>query len=165
MKKILVVDDEQDIGHLVMKCLVKTGLYEVTFTSLPEEVEQLCSDLQPDLVLMDLVMPHMKGEELIQIIKKHTEFKGVRIIVTSGLGEMTYHQKKDEWKWEPNREIVRERGPVEKEHSAPRMVEKLGVDDFIAKPFLPQTLLSVVEEVLSRSPGPEDRQGDQEKTE
>ena len=165
MKKILIVDDEQDIGRLVMRCLAKTGLYEVTFTSLPEEAEQLCSELMPDLVLLDLVMPGVAGEDLIKRIKQHPELKDARIIVTSGLGEMTYHQKKDEWKWEPNRPIVRERGPVEKEHSASRMAEKLGVDDFIAKPFSPQTLLSVVDEVLSRPPNFEDRDEDQKKTE
>ena len=150
IKKILIVDDEQDIGELVMRCLSKTGLYEVTFTSLPEEVEQLCLDFKPDLVIMDLVMPHVQGTDLITILHKNYDLKDTRIIVTSGLGEMTYHVKKDEWKWEPNRPIVRERGPMEKEHSAARMAEKLGVDDFISKPFTAQTLVSVVEEVLAR---------------
>ncbi|MDP2653343.1 MAG: response regulator [Candidatus Omnitrophota bacterium] len=151
MKKILVVDDELELCDMMKKCLEKTGLYQVTSTNLPEGVPDLCRTLNPDLVLMDIVMPRMKGTELIKVLRSAPETRGILLVVTSGLGEMVYHEKKDNWKWEPNRDVVRDRGDVPAERHAEAAAKAYGVDDFIAKPFTRETLLQVLGDVFARS--------------
>ena len=155
MRKILVVDDEQDLCYFVKRCLEKTGEYEVVTTSLPEDVSNLCQQEHPDLVLLDIVMPNMRGEDVIKLIHKDPQNAKTLIVVTSGLGEMTYHIKKDQWRWEPNRPVVQERGEVIKERSSEKAAQVYGVDDFLAKPFSPETLLLVLKELFERQSKPE----------
>ena len=150
MKKILVVDDEQDICQLVQKTLERTGLYNVISTTLPESVVELCKSEKPDLIVLDIVMPNMNGREIIKELRNDEAIIDIMIVVTSGLGEMIYVDKKQEWRWLPNRPIVKERGDVIKEKSAARAADAYGVDDYIAKPFLPQTMCNVLEDVFER---------------
>ena len=151
MKKILIVDDEAELCEMLKRCLDKTGLYEVRATSIPQEVVSLCHQYHPDLILLDIVMPHLKGTDLIRELKEHPVTRDILIVVTSGLGEMVYHVKKDQWKWEPNRDIVHKRGEVIKEHYAEEAAKAYGVDDFIAKPFSRETLLTVINDVFARA--------------
>ncbi len=151
MKKILVVDDEADLCELVQGSLQKTGEYIVRAVSDPEQVMDICREFKPDLILLDIVMPKLKGTDLIKALRRSPESRRVRIIVTSGLGEMVYSKKKDEWKWEPNRQLIAERGDdVVKEKSAERAAAAYGVDDYLAKPFKPDLLRQVVKDVLGR---------------
>jgi CheY-like chemotaxis protein len=150
MNKILVVDDEKDLCELVKKVLEKTGKYKVDTISDPEKVIEVCRQLKPDLILLDIVMPNLKGTELIQILKGSPQTMKIYIIVTSGLGEMVYRLKEEKWHWEPNRPIVKTRGEVIHEKHAARAAEAYGVDDFLAKPFSPDTLRQVIDEVFSR---------------
>ncbi len=151
MKKILIVDDEPELTEYLQRVLERTGLYEVNTTSFPEEVINICRDWKPDLLVIDIVMPNMDGREVIRELQSSSDLRSILIIVTSGLGEMVYVKKKDEWKWQPNRPVVQERSDdLVKERSAERAAEAYGVDDYLSKPFSPQTLLQVVEEVLSR---------------
>lgn len=150
MKKILMVDDEQDLCYFVKRSLEKTGEFQVTTTTLPEELMPLCEQEKPDLVILDIVMPHIRGEELVAALRKNPSTARVLILVTSGLGEMTFHKKSEGWRWEPNRPIVHERGEVIKERSSERAAQAYGVDDFLAKPFSPATLLTVINDLLAK---------------
>ena len=151
MKKILVVDDESDLCELVQRSLQKTGEYTVETISDPEGVIDKCKEFLPDLILLDIVMPKLKGTDLLKVLRQTRDLAKVRVIVTSGLGEMVYSKKKDEWKWQPNRELIAERGEdIVREKSAERAAAAYGVDDYLAKPFKPETLRQVVEEVLKK---------------
>ena len=156
MKKILVVDDEADLCEMVSHSLAKSGEYTVLSTSQPESVLGICRQECPDLILLDIVMPNLKGTEIIQALKANPATARILIVVTSGLGEMVYEKKKEKWTWQPNRELLKDRGEVVREKSAARAAEAYGVDDYLAKPFSPQTLRQVVEEVLGRGPSGED---------
>lgn len=152
MKKILIVDDETEILGLIKKTLEKSGEYTVSATSNPLEVRQLCLTFQPDLVLLDLVMPQLEGPEVVKLLKSDPKTKHVKIIITSGMGEMAYHPKEGKWNWEPNRSVVGTRSKnIVHERSAERAAQVYGVDDFISKPFSPKILLDVVKDVLNRS--------------
>jgi PleD family two-component response regulator len=151
MKKILVVDDEEDLCFYVKRALERTGQYQVHTTSHPEEVFVYCQNEKPNLILLDVVMPNLKGTEIVKVLKDNPETRQILIIVTSGLGEMVYSKNKDEWKWLPNRPIVQDRGEIIKERSSERAAAAYGVDDYIAKPFKPETLVQVVNEVFARS--------------
>lgn len=149
MKRILVVDDEEDIGYLVKKTLEKTGEYQVEFTSHPEQVLEKCQADPPDLVILDIVMPNMNGRELIKQLQARPETGKVLIMVTSGLGEMVYVKWNNKWRWLPNRPVVHQRGDVIKEKNSERAAEAYGVDAYLAKPFPPSILLEFVKGVLT----------------
>lgn len=151
MKKILIVDDEEDLCGMMKRSLEKTGEYEVLATTLPEEAAALCRKERPDLLLIDLVMPHMNGTEVIAQLREDPDLGGLLIVVTSGLGEMVYKDKKGRWKWLPNRPMAfgREPGMVRPESSGEGR-EAYGVDDYLKKPFTPDVLREVVREVFER---------------
>ncbi|HOY09540.1 MAG TPA: response regulator [Candidatus Omnitrophota bacterium] len=161
MKKILVVDDEADLCELVQGSLQKTGEYVVEAVSDPEKVIDKCKDFKPDLILLDIVMPKLNGTDLIKELRRDRDLARVRIVVTSGLGEMVYSKKKDEWKWQPNRQLIAERGEdIVREKSAERAAAAYGVDDYLAKPFKPELLRQVVKDVLEQ--GDKDSAGEGE---
>ncbi len=163
MKKILVVDDETEILELIKKSLERTGEFLVTTTSDPKAVHDLCRTFSPDLVVLDLVMPEMEGTQVVRALKDDLKTAGIRIIITSGLGEIVYHQKGEKWSWEPNRKIVAQRShDIKHERSAEKAAEIYGVDDYIAKPFSAATLLAVIKDVLARVPPEEPPPGEEE---
>ena len=150
MKKILIVDDEEDVLSLVKRALERTGQYQVVATASPKDVFGLCQREEPDLILLDIVMPDLKGTEVLKILKADKKTRTIPVVITSGLGEMVYNQKRDKWKWNPNQQIIADRGEVIKEKNADRAAAAYGVDDYLHKPFSQETLRQVVEDVLSR---------------
>jgi len=150
LKKILAVDDEIDLLDLMKKYLEDTGNYIVNTTSIPEDVERLCLQDKPDLIILDIVMPQMSGTEVIRILKDNPSTRNIRIIVTSGGGEMVYVKEEDNWSWQPNQDLVLEQDGFVKESSHSKAAEAYGVDDFLSKPFPPAFLLQVVEEILQK---------------
>ena len=112
----------------------------------------MCRAHKPDLMILDLVMPEMEGTQLIKILNRNPKTAAMKIIVTSGLGEISYSKKTGRWEWQPNNPLVEYRGKdIVKERSAERAAELYGVDDYIAKPFSPETLLDVLKDVLGRA--------------
>lgn len=69
MKKILVVDDEKPISDIVKFSLAKEG-YEVSTAFDGEEALQVFGEVQPDLVLLDLMLPKIEGLEVCREIRK-----------------------------------------------------------------------------------------------
>lgn len=70
MKKILVVDDEKPISDIVKFNLTKEG-YEVTTAYDGEEALEKVKEVEPDLVLLDLMLPKMDGLEVCREIRKN----------------------------------------------------------------------------------------------
>jgi DNA-binding response OmpR family regulator len=69
IKRILIVDDERDICDLVQTLLCLEG-FEVATTSTPKETMQALLDERWDLVLLDVVMPHLDGWEIARFARK-----------------------------------------------------------------------------------------------
>ncbi len=63
-KRLLVVDDEPEFGEFVRKVAVSLG-YEVRVTTHGREFQQAYRELQPTMIVMDMVMPEMDGNELV----------------------------------------------------------------------------------------------------
>ena len=73
MSKILIVEDDEDIGAVLQKELKKDG-YEVLRAATGTEGRMMLGT-NPDLILMDLMLPGMSGEELLTIAEEDTKKK------------------------------------------------------------------------------------------
>jgi len=136
MKKVLVVDDEADIVELVSYNLKKEG-YQVLSAYDGEEALSLARQENPDLVILDLMLPKIDGFRVCRVLKKEEPTAKTPIIMLTA----------------KTREEDRVAGL------------DLGADDYVTKPFSPRELLARVKAVLRRAGPPEDellRYGDLE---
>ena len=81
MKKIMIVDDDQHINEMLRERLTEEG-YEVIAAYSGTEAQMLLSGHKPDLILLDLMLPGLSGEELM------TQIKGVPVIVLSAKADI-----------------------------------------------------------------------------
>ena len=72
MKKVLVVDDEEHLTSLVKAYLVKDG-YQVTIANNGREGLASARRVQPDLIILDVMMPEMDGYEFIRTLRNESE--------------------------------------------------------------------------------------------
>ena len=68
MKKILIIDDDIDIGNMLEETLIKEGYETYRAYSGTEDI-LLLEHAKPDLVLLDLMLPGLNGEEVLPKIK------------------------------------------------------------------------------------------------
>jgi PAS domain S-box-containing protein len=84
--RILVVDDHEQVRKLLREQVQSIGEYDVVGEAGDgEEAVQRASELQPDLVLLDLAMPRMDGLQALPLIR--AAVPGVRVIVLSGFAQ------------------------------------------------------------------------------
>ncbi len=121
-KHILVVDDEEDILELVRYNLEKEG-YSVTCASTGEEGLRLARSEQPDVVLLDLMLPGFDGLDVCKLLKSDPNTKEIAIIMLTAKGDEV--------------DIV--------------TGLELGAEDYITKPFSPKVLGARIRTVLRRS--------------
>ena len=76
LKKILIIDDDIYIGDLIEEILMKEG-YGVLRAYSGTEAILVLSQVRPDLVLLDLMLPGLNGEEVLPKIK------GIPVIIMS----------------------------------------------------------------------------------
>lgn len=86
MAKIAIVEDDQAISMM----------YRIKFEAEGFEVEtaangklglELVEKMKPDIILLDLMMPEMNGEEMLEHLRKTTWGKGIRVIILTNSGE------------------------------------------------------------------------------
>ena len=82
---ILVADDDVDILSLVARTMRELG--EVIEASDGEAALQLAKEHQPDLVVLDVMMPGMTGWEVCRAIREDRELGGTRVLMLTGIGE------------------------------------------------------------------------------
>lgn len=84
--KLLIVDDAKLIHFLVKKILTAHELTDIEFKDAFDgnEAIEMARDFQPDLVLLDVVMPEKDGIETLRILK--SENPDMRVIMVSSLG-------------------------------------------------------------------------------
>ena len=100
MKKVLVIDDEPDILKVISFRLKKAG-YEVLTASNGKIALDLISVNKPDLILLDLRMPVMGGEEVCAQLKNDALLKEIPIILLTassggGIAEKAKELKADD---------------------------------------------------------------------
>ena len=110
-KRILVVDDDEDVRILVRKALVQGG-HQVWEAAGGAEALRLLESGTPDLVLLDLNMPPPDGHEVLRVIRSRESTRSIPVVVLTAHGD---------------------------EQSA-RTSFELGATDFLPKPFTPPQL-------------------------
>jgi two-component system, OmpR family, alkaline phosphatase synthesis response regulator PhoP len=120
--KILVVDDEADILELVRYNLAKQQ-YRVIAVMSGEDALRNARDVNPDLILLDLMLPGIDGLDVCKILKSNQDTQAIPIIMLTAKGEEA--------------DII--------------LGLELGADDYMTKPFSPRVLLARIKAVLKRS--------------
>ncbi|WP_413306859.1 response regulator transcription factor [Bacillus sp. 1P10SD] len=83
MKHIFVIDDEKNIRDILQKYMENEG-YKVTLFSDGENVYQEMLRLKPDLLVVDIMLPHMDGLELCKEIRKSSEIPIIFVSARDG---------------------------------------------------------------------------------
>lgn len=81
MKRILIIDDDIHIGNMLEEALSKEG-YEVLRSYSGTEALLVLAGAKPDLILLDLMLPGLQGEEVI------SQIKGIPVIVVSAKADL-----------------------------------------------------------------------------
>lgn len=79
-KRILVIDDETSFTRMVRLNLQNTGRFEVREENSAPQALATARDFQPDLILLDVLMPSMDGGDVAAQIKRNRQLKGVPIV-------------------------------------------------------------------------------------
>jgi DNA-binding response OmpR family regulator len=118
-KNILIIDDKAAIAKIISVYLAEG--YDITYFNTPIKAMQWLFDgNRPDLIILDIRMPEMNGDEFLSFIKRNGLFKDIPVVVLSG------------------------------EESSDIRIKMLeaGADDFILKPFNPMELKIRIRKVL-----------------
>ncbi len=85
-KKILVVDDSKTALFMVTTIL-KKGPYELVTAHDGQQAVEMAAVERPDLILMDVIMPHKTGFEACRELKQREDTKAIPIILVTTRGE------------------------------------------------------------------------------
>ena len=92
--RILIVDDEPANVALLEDMLSDQSYVQVKSTTDSREVVELCSEFDPDLILLDLFMPHMDGFTVLEALSgNRTEVFLPIIVLTADVNEETKDRK------------------------------------------------------------------------
>ena len=82
-KKILVVDDEKDVREFLKTALIEAGFEVVLAEDGNVALEKIKKEI-PDLISLDLVMPHKSGAKLHRELSKNKEWSKIPVIIVTG---------------------------------------------------------------------------------
>lgn len=120
--KILVVDDEINITQILQFSIGAEG-YEVITAQNGEEAIDKARREQPDLIILDIMMPRIDGYEACRILKANPLTKNIPVVLLTAKG----------------RDVDR------------RLGREVGAIDYIVKPFSPNKLIDRIHELLSHA--------------
>ena len=126
-KKILIADDEPDILEIISYNLRNEGYETITARDGDDALRKARSE-NPDLIILDVMMPHKTGMEVCKILRNQPEFNQTLIIFLTALNDDISHVKGLEY----------------------------GADDFLHKPVSPKVLVTKVNSLFRRFTMPED---------
>jgi|SRR3989344_2050084 len=86
MARILIVEDEQSVSKALKERLEQEG-FEVTLAQNGQEGLLRAANEKPDLILLDLIMPHMDGITMLQRLREDEWGKLAKVIILSNLSD------------------------------------------------------------------------------
>lgn len=120
-KRILVVDDDEQIVELFVDVLGRDSRFEVRTVGTGYEAGAMTESFRPDLMILDYMLPDINGNVVLKTVRANAALTGTRVIIVSGV------VKRDEIDG----------------------LLKAGADDFIKKPFKIEELLKKIEQILA----------------
>lgn len=118
--KIAIIEDDIAIVQMYQMKFEAEG-YEVAFAEDGEQGLKLIEEFQPDIVLLDLMMPVMNGDDVLKKIRKEDWGKDLKVIILTNMGES----------------------------EAPDEMEELGVEEYIVKSDLtPKEVAAKIKQAL-----------------
>lgn len=121
-KRILIVDDEPSVVTFIESALILEHKYELATAADGFEAGQLVATFQPDLIILDIMLPGMDGFEVCRRVKEDEATSHVKILAITGFATEENVQK----------------------------IMHAGADDYMAKPLKLQELQKKVEELLGQ---------------
>lgn len=121
---VLVVDDDRDIAQ-VIKVTLESKAFEVDVAYDGKQALASAKKRKPDAIVLDLMMPKMSGIQVLNALKADATTRDIPVLM---LTAATKYSEKPDTYWK----------------------EKVGVDDYVSKPFEPMELLSRVENLVQR---------------
>ena len=122
MKKILIVDDEQDIVES-LKFVLETADYLCYCAYNREDGLKLAKELMPDLIILDVMMPKINGYKISRLLKYDKKYQNIPILMITARS-----QEEDKL-----------------------IGEETGADEYITKPFELDTVVDKVNQYLKQA--------------
>ncbi len=119
MKKILIVDDEQDIVES-LKFVLESANFTCYCAYNGEDGLRLAKELVPDLIILDVMMPKMNGYKICRLLKYDAKYKNIPILMVTARS-----QEEDKL-----------------------IGEETGADEYITKPFDLDEVVRIAEKYL-----------------
>lgn len=86
-KTILIVDDDSGVLHLLKKRFDTVNLYDVVTAKDGKEGLRIAVEHQPDLIVLDVMMPHQSGGETARLLKENIATRHIPIVFMTVLLE------------------------------------------------------------------------------
>ena len=123
---LLVIDDEKDFTFFVKKNLEASGEFDVTVCNEATQAIERARQQRPHLILLDIMMPGMGGEEIATALEQYPETKQIPVIFLTALV---------------------------KEEETKQQAHMIGGHHFVAKPVKINELIKVLNDVSEGSKG------------
>ena len=123
MKRILIVEDQGDLRELIVYNLKRENRYIVTAVENANDALIILEDVNIDLLLLDLMLPGLKGLDFLKIVRANPDYDNLAVIIISA---------------------------KTKEKSILKGL-RLGADDYLPKPFSIALLIAKIDTVLRRT--------------
>ena len=120
IKKILIVEDEEDIFELLSAIFDDLGEYRILCARDGEEALRMARANNPDIILLDIQLPKVNGYEVCKSVKSDPAMSHSKVLMLSGMAQSSDWLK----------------------------AQEVGADGYIAKPFSSVALMEKVEELL-----------------
>jgi diguanylate cyclase (GGDEF)-like protein len=120
--KVLIIDDDKISSSFCSAILEHAGIH-VSCLYTHENVFESIVNFDPDVILLDMYMPHVDGFEMSSVIRQHQNFSAIPIVIMSSETDINKQFR----------------------------MRSVGADDFILKPFKPHHLIDTIMNRIQRS--------------
>lgn len=114
--KILIIESDEETANLLAEILINEN-YEIVIRTDPSNIEQIILEHEPDLILLDIMLPKINGLEICKKIRKNENFKTLPVLFVTAKDDISDKIK----------------------------AFNAGADDYITKPFLVSELLARIQ--------------------
>lgn len=120
VKKVLLIDDEEDFCFFVKKNLELGGRFNVVTATDGSKAVDLAKEQKPDIILLDIVMPKVEGGDVCRMLSDDEATQNIPVLFLTGI--------------------------VDK--SQQNLIKEIKGHKFLAKPITPEELIQAIDDEL-----------------